>query len=58
MNEAESRKREVTRGTFTTKKMKTLPDDAIASSPEAESASALKIDHGLAARIALQNVQQ
>ena len=58
MNEAESRKKEVTTGTFTTKKVKTLPDEAIASSLEAESAGALKVDYGLAARTALQNVQQ
>ena len=30
MNEAESRKKEVTQGTLTTEKIKTLPDDAIA----------------------------
>ena len=58
MNEAESRKKEVTKGTFTTKKVENLPDDAIAPSLEAESASVLKIDYGLAARTALQNVQQ
>ena len=46
MNEAESRKREVTQGIFTTKKVKTLPDDAIVSSLEAESASALKVEYG------------
>ena len=38
--------------------MKTLPDDAIASSLEAESASALKADYGIAAWTALQNIQQ
>ena len=54
---AESRKKENTRGTFTTKKVKTLPDDATASSLEAESASALKVDYGLAARTALQPVR-
>ena len=37
-------KKEVTQGTFTTKKVKTLPEDAIASSLEAESASAPKKD--------------
>ena len=58
MNEAESRKKEMTAGTFTTKKVKTLPDEAIASSLEAESAGALKVDYRLAARNALQNVQQ
>ena len=58
MNEAELRKKEVTTGTFMTKKVKTLPDEAIASSLEAESAGALKVDYGLAARTALQNVQQ
>ena len=35
-----------------------MPDDAFASSLEAESASALKLDYGVAARTALQNVQQ
>ena len=39
-------------------KAKTLPDDAIASSLETESASAFKLDFGLAARTALQNAQQ
>ena len=58
MNEAESRKKEVTPGTFTTKKVKTFPDEAIASSLEAESAVPLKVDYGSAARTALQNVQQ
>ena len=48
MNKAESRKKEVTQVTFTTKKTKTLPNDATASSLEAESASALKVDHSLA----------
>ena len=32
MNEAESRKKEDTQGTFTTENVKTLPDDAIALS--------------------------
>ena len=50
MNEAESRKKEVTTGTFTIKKVKTLPDEAIALNLEAESAGALKLDYGLAAR--------
>ena len=58
MNEAESRKNEVTTGTFTTKQVKTLPNEAIASSLEAETTGALKVNHGLAARTALQNVQQ
>ena len=49
MNEAESRKKEVTTGTFTTKKVKTLPDETISSR---------KVDNGLVARTALQNVQQ
>ena len=44
MNEAESRKREVTTGTFTTKKVKTLPDEPIASSLQAESTGALKVE--------------
>ena len=55
MNEAESQKKEVTTGTFTTKKVKTLPDEAIGLR---RSAGALKVDYGLAARTALQNVQQ
>ena len=58
MNEAESRKKEMTPSTFTTKKVKTLPNEAIASSLEAESTDPLKVDYGLAARTALQNVQQ
>ena len=58
MNNAESRKKEVTPSTFTSKKAKTLPDEAIASRLEAESAGPLKVDYGLAARTALQNVQQ
>ena len=53
MKEAGSRKKEVTN-----KKVKTLPDEAIASSLEAESAGALKVDYGLAARTAIQNVQK
>ena len=40
MNEVESRKKEVTKGTFTNK-VKTLPDDMIASNLEIESASRL-----------------
>ena len=52
MNQAESRKKEVTQGTFTTKKVNTLPDDAIDSKLEAALASALKVDYGLAARTA------
>ena len=48
----------MTQGTFTTKKIKSLPDDTIAPSFEAESASALKLDYGLAVRTALHNVQQ
>ena len=58
MNEAESRKKEVIPSTFTTKKLKSLPDEAIASSLEAESAGPLKVDYGLAAKTALLNVQQ
>ena len=58
MNEAESRKKEVTTGTFTFEKVKNLPDEAIASSLEAEAVVVLKVDNGLAARTALQNIQQ
>ena len=58
MNEAESRRKETTPSTFTTKKVKTLPDEVVASNLEAESASLLKVDYGLAARTALQNVKQ
>ena len=58
MNEAEFCKKEVSQGTFTTKKVKTLPDDAIASNIEAVPANAIKADYGLAARTALQKVQQ
>ena len=38
--------------------MKTLSDEVIASSLEAECAGPLKVDYGLPARTALQNVQQ
>ena len=58
MNEAESRRKETTPSTFTTKKVKTLPDEVVASNLEAVSASPLKVDYGLAARTALQNVKQ
>ena len=50
MNEAESRRKETAPSTFTTKKVKTLPDEGAASSLEAESASPRKIDYGLAWR--------
>ena len=49
---------ETTPSTFTTMKVKTLPDVVIASSLEAEYAGPLKVDYGLAPRTALQNVQQ
>ena len=58
MNEAESRRKQTTPSTFTTKKVKTMPDEVVASSFEAESAGPLKVDYGLAARTPLQNVQQ
>ena len=58
MNEAESRRKETIPITFTTKKVKTLPDEVVASNLEAESSSPLKVDYGLAARTALQNVKQ
>ena len=58
MNEAESRTKETTPSTFTTKKVKTLPDEVVASSLEADSAGRRKVDYGLAARTAIQNVQQ
>ena len=58
MNEAESRRKETTPSTFTTKKVKTWPDEVVASNLEAESSSPLKVDYGLAARTALQNVKQ
>ena len=58
MNEAESRRKETIPSTFTTKKVKTLPDEVVASNLEAESSSPLKVDNGLAARTALQNVKQ
>ena len=58
MNEAESRRKQTTPSTFTTKKVKTLPEEVVASSLEAESAGPLEVDYGLAARTALQNVQQ
>ena len=58
MNEAEPRRKETTLSTVTTKKVKTMPDEVVASSLEAESAGPLKVDYGLAARTALQKVQQ
>ena len=58
MNEAESRRKETTPSNFTTKKVKTWPNEVEASSLEAESAGPLKVDYGLATRTALQNVQQ
>ena len=57
MNEAESRRKETTPSTFTTKKVKTWPE-GVASNLETESSSPLKVDYGLAARTALQNVKQ
>ena len=42
MNEAESRRKATAPSTFTTKKVKTLPDEVVTSSLEAESASSLK----------------
>ena len=50
MNEAESRRKETTWSTFTTKKVKTWPDEGVASNLETESSSPLKVDYGLAAR--------
>ena len=38
--------------------MKNMPEEEVASSLEAESAGPLKVDYGLAARTALQKVQQ
>ena len=58
MNKAESRRKETIPSTFTTKKVKTLPEEVVASNLEAESAGPLKLDYGLAAQTALQNVQQ
>ena len=58
MNEAESRRKETTPSTFTTKKVKTLPDEVVVSNLEAELSSPLKVDYGLAARTAQQNVKQ
>ena len=42
----------------TQKNVKTLSDEAIASSPEAATASALKVDYGPAAGTASQKAQQ
>ena len=42
MNEAESWRKETTPSTFTTKKMKTLPNEVIASSLEADSGGPLR----------------
>ena len=58
MNEAESRRKETTPSTFMTKKVKTLPDEVVASNLEAETPGPLQVDYGLAARTALQNVKQ
>ena len=58
MNETESRRKETIPSTFTTKKVKTLSDEVVASNLEAESSSPLKVDYGLAPRTALQNVKQ
>ena len=58
MNEAESRRKETTPSTLTTKKVKTLPDEVVALNLETESAGPLKVDYGLAPRTALQNVKQ
>ena len=58
MNEAESRRKETTPSTRTTKKVKNLPEEVIASSLEAESTGPLKVYYGLAARTSLQIVQQ
>ena len=51
MNEAESRRKETTPSTFTTRKVKTLLNEVVALSLEAESAGPLKMDYGLAALI-------
>ena len=53
MNEAESRRKETTPSYFTTKKVKILPDEVVASSLEADLAGRLKVGYGLAARTAL-----
>ena len=58
MNEAESRRKETAPSTFTTKKVKILPDEVVASNMEVESAGPLKVDYGLAVRTLLQNVKQ
>ena len=58
MNEAQSRRKETTPSIFTTMKVKTLPNEVVASSLEAESAGPLKVDYGLAAKTALRNVQK
>ena len=50
MHEAESRGKETTPSTFTTKKVKTLRDEVVASSLEADSAGPLKVDYDLAAK--------
>ena len=58
MNESESRRKGTTPSTFTTNKAKTLPDEGVASNLEAVSACPLKLDYGLTARTALQNVKE
>ena len=59
MNEIESRKKKASQGPFATKKVKTvLEDDEIAPNVDEVSANTLKVNYGLAARTALQKVQQ
>ena len=57
MNEAESRRKETTPSTFTTKKVKTLPGEVVASSLEADSAGPLKTDYGLVAKDSVKEYQ-
>ena len=58
INEAESRKEEASQGTSATKKMKAVPEEAIASNLDSVSANWLKMDYGLVAQTALHNSQQ
>ena len=59
LNEAEPRKKELSQGTSTTKNMKTLPDDASASSLEAVSLNTLMTTlHKVQQELATKEVEQ
>ena len=58
INEAELPKEEVSQGTFTNNKKKTLSDDTSSWSVEAVPSRTLRVDCDLVARTALQKIQQ